>query len=80
MMQEADTLQNIPCSQLWSIANQATTLGEQGYDVIRLELGRPDFDTPEHIKEAAKKALDEGKVHYVSHFGIQPLREAIADT
>ena len=50
MMQEADTLQNIPCSQLWSIANQATTLGEQGYDVIRLELGRPDFDTPEHIK------------------------------
>ena len=80
MMQEAATLQNIPCSQLWSIANQATTLGEQGYDVIRLELGRPDFDTPEHIKEAAKKALDEGKVHYVSHFGIQPLREAIADT
>ena len=58
MMQEADTLQNIPCSQLWSIANQATTLGEQGYDVIRLELGRPDFDTPEHIKEAAKKTLD----------------------
>ena len=80
MMQEAATLQNIPCSQLWSIANQAITLGEQGYDVIRLELGRPDFDTPEHIKEAAKKALDEGKVHYVSHFGIQPLREAIADT
>lgn len=79
-MQEADTLRGIPCSQLWSIANRAITLGEQGYDVIRLELGRPDFDTPAHIKEAAKKALDEGKVHYVSHFGIQPLREAIADT
>lgn len=78
-MREADTVQSIPCSQLWSIANQAITLGEQGHDVIRLELGRPDFDTPLHIKEAAKKALDDGQVHYVSHFGILPLREAIAD-
>lgn len=78
-MREADTVHSIPCSQLWSIANRAITLGEQGHDVIRLELGRPDFDTPLHIKEAAKKALDDGQVHYVSHFGILPLREAIAD-
>lgn len=78
-MREANMLRRIPCSQLWSIANQAITLGNQGHDVIRLELGRPDFDTPLHIKEAAKKALDDGQVHYVSHFGILPLREAIAD-
>lgn len=78
-MCEAKNLQSIPCSQLWAIANKAITLQEQGHDVIRLELGRPDFDTPLHIKEAAKKALDDGFVHYVSHFGISPLREAIAD-
>lgn len=78
-MVESVCLQNIPNSKLWNIANKAITLTEQGYDVIRLELGRPDFDTPVHIKEAAKKALDEGKVHYVSHFGIRPLREAIAE-
>lgn len=78
-MREANNLQSIPCSQLWAIANKAITLQEQGHNVIRLELGRPDFDTPLHIKEAAKKALDDGFVHYVSHFGISPLREAIAD-
>jgi len=48
-------------------------------DVIRLEVGEPDFDTPEHIKAAAKKALDKGFTHYTSSFGILPLREAIAE-
>lgn len=78
-MNEAKLLQNIPNSSLWAIANKAIILGEQGHDVIRLELGRPDFDTPSHIKDAAKQALDESKVHYVSHYGIAPLRKAIAD-
>lgn len=78
-MREANNLQSIPCSQLWAIANKAITMQEEGHDVIRLELGRPDFDTPIHIKEAAKQALDDGFVHYVSHFGISQLREAIAD-
>ncbi len=77
-MEAAKILQSIPCSSLWEIANKAIILSEQGHDVIRLELGRPDFDTPEHIKAAAKKALDEGHVHYVSHYGIFPLRQAIA--
>jgi len=48
-------------------------------DVIRLEVGEPDFDTPKHIKDAAKKALDEGFTHYTSSSGILPLREAIAE-
>jgi len=47
--------------------------------VIRLEVGEPDFDTPEHIKDAAKKALDNGFTHYTSSTGILPLREAIAE-
>lgn len=78
-MLESKNLSCIANSKLWGIANKAISLIEQGHDVIRLELGRPDFDTPEHIKEAAHKALAEGKVHYVSHLGIKELREAIAD-
>jgi aminotransferase len=46
-------------------------------DVIRLEVGEPDFDTPEHIRNAAKKALDKGFTHYTSSSGIYPLREAV---
>jgi len=47
-------------------------------DLIRLELGEPDFDTPQHIKEAAIKALNEGFTHYTSAEGLLELREAIA--
>jgi aminotransferase len=48
-------------------------------DVINLGIGEPDFDTPKNIKEAAKKALDEGFTHYTSNAGILELREAIAN-
>lgn len=47
--------------------------------MINLTVGRPDFTTPEVIREAAKKALDEGKVHYVPSRGIPELREKIAE-
>ncbi|MFC2154160.1 pyridoxal phosphate-dependent aminotransferase [Candidatus Altiarchaeota archaeon] len=47
--------------------------------VINLTVGRPDFNTPEIIREAAKKALDEGKVHYLPSRGIPELREKIAE-
>lgn len=58
---------------------KAMPLMAQGKDVIHLEVGRPNFDTPVHIKEAAKKALDDGKVHYGEFSGERKLREAIAD-
>jgi len=48
-------------------------------DVKDLSIGEPDFDTPEHIKEAAKKALDEGYTHYTSNRGLSELRELIAE-
>lgn len=47
--------------------------------VINLTIGRPDFDTPQIIKDAAKKALDEGRVHYTPSKGIPELRKAIAE-
>ena len=51
----------------------------RGIDVIHLEVGRPSFDTPENIKTAVKRALDQGKVHYGEFAGEHPLREAIAE-
>ncbi|THH41521.1 pyridoxal phosphate-dependent aminotransferase [Neolewinella litorea] len=51
----------------------------QGHDVISLSLGEPDFDTPDHIKEAAKRALDEGQTKYTPVPGTAELRKAISD-
>src|SRR4029453_12557361 len=50
----------------------------QGDRRIPLEIGEPDFDTPEHIKTAAKQALDAGATHYGPSAGLPELREAIA--
>jgi len=47
-------------------------------DIIRLELGEPDFDTPQHIKEAAIQAINEGFTHYTAAEGLLELREAVA--
>lgn len=60
------------------MAELARELKRQGNDVISLSLGEPDFDTPDHIKEAAKKALDEGYTKYTPVPGLLPLREAIS--
>lgn len=51
----------------------------QGHDVISLSLGEPDFDTPEHIKTAAKAALDAGKTKYTPVAGTADLRQAISE-
>ena len=58
---------------------KAIPMMEQGIDVIHLEVGMPSFDTPAHIKEAAKQALDEGQVHYSDFRGLQKFREALAE-
>lgn len=55
----------------------ARNLKAQGHDVISLSIGEPDFDTPDHIKEAAKKALDEGYTKYTPVPGLIELRQAI---
>ncbi len=59
------------------MAQMARDFGAKGIDVINLSLGEPDFDTPDHIKEAAKKALDEGYTKYTPVPGRNELREAI---
>jgi len=57
---------------------KAKELERQGKSVIHLEIGEPDFDTPEHIRDAAKQALDDGFTHYGASAGQMELREAIA--
>jgi aspartate/methionine/tyrosine aminotransferase len=57
---------------------KARALEAQGRDVVHLEIGEPDFDTPGHIIEAGKQALDQGYTHYGPSAGLPELREAIA--
>jgi len=61
------------------ISDLANQLKRSGKDVISFSVGEPDFATPQHIMDAAKKALDEGKTHYTPSAGIPELREAIAN-
>jgi len=56
-----------------------SALAKQKPDCIRLDIGQPDFDTPEHIKQAAIDALKEGFTGYTSSYGIPELRKAIAE-
>ena len=57
---------------------RARALEAQGRSIIHLGIGEPDFDTPEHIRDAAKHALDQGHTHYTPSPGIMDVREAIA--
>lgn len=59
------------------MAKLGRELRSQGIDVIDLSLGEPDFNTPDHIKEAAKKAIDENYSHYTPVAGYMDLREAV---
>jgi aspartate aminotransferase len=62
-----------------AVSQRARALKAQGRQIIDLGAGEPDFDTPEFIRTAAKKALDEGATRYTPVEGILPLRQAIAD-
>src|SRR3954468_13109153 len=58
---------------------KARALEAKGRDIVHLEIGEPDFDTPENIVEAAVDALHKGWTHYGPSAGLPPLRQAIAD-
>ena len=62
----------------FAVLARANALIAQGRDVISLGIGQPDFRTPEHIVEAAIKALRDGHHGYTAANGIVPLREAVA--
>lgn len=74
----ASRLSVIAPAETMEMAARAAALRRQGLDVISLSQGEPDFDTPEHIQQAAVRAMREGKTRYTEAAGVLPLREAVA--
>ena len=73
----SDRINNLGVSQTLAMAAKARELKAKGIDVISLSLGEPDFETPDFIKEAAKKAIDENWTHYPPVDGYPELKQAI---
>jgi aspartate/methionine/tyrosine aminotransferase len=63
----------------FEVLAKAKALEQSGREIVHLEIGEPDFDTPAHIAAAARAALDKGYTHYVPAPGIPELRTAVAD-
>ena len=75
----ADRVQRIKPSPTLAVTNRAKELKAQGKDVIGLGAGEPDFDTPDHIKEAAIEAIRHGFTKYTAVDGTPELKQAIID-
>jgi aminotransferase len=75
----AARLKTVPFSGIRKVFDTVRELEAKGREVIHWQIGRPDFDTPEHIKKAAADALHRGEVHYAPNLGIPSLRKAIGE-
>jgi aspartate aminotransferase len=77
-MHFAKRMSRLGTETAFEVLAKARALEAQGKQIVHLEIGEPDFDTPENIREAAKKALDQGFTHYGPSAGLPELREALA--
>ena len=77
-MNVASRMLRLGTESAFEVLARARALERAGREIVHLEIGEPDFDTPAHIKEAAKQALDAGATHYGPSAGLPELREAIA--
>ena len=77
-MRVAARMGSIGTESAFEVTARAKALEAQGRSIVYLQIGEPDFDTPAHVREAAKLALDAGETHYAPFAGIPALREAIA--
>jgi aspartate aminotransferase len=77
-MNVAERMGRLGTESAFEVLARARALERQGREIVHLEIGEPDFDTPAHIKEAAKRALDANATHYGPSAGLPELREAIA--
>ena len=78
-MQLADRMQTLGTETAFDVLARARALEAKGRNVVHLEIGEPDFDTPSNIVTAAKNALGEGYTHYGPAAGLPELRQAVAD-
>ncbi len=74
----SDRIKSLSVSQTLAMAQKSRELKDKGLDIISLSLGEPDFNTPDYIKDAAKKAIDENYTKYPPVPGYNDLREAIS--
>lgn len=79
MIQISDRVTNLSPSQTLAMSQKSAELKAQGVDVINLSVGEPDFNTPDHIKAAAEKAIEDNFTFYTPVAGYMSLRKAIAD-
>lgn len=79
MIQISERIQSLSQSQTLAMSQKSNELKAQGVDVINLSVGEPDFHTPDHIKEAAKRAVDENFTFYTPVPGYMSLRKAVAE-
>lgn len=77
MNQLSDRLNSLSPSETLAMSQKSNELKAQGIDVINMSVGEPDFNTPDHIKEAAKKAVDDNFSRYSPVPGYPALRDAI---
>src|SRR3984893_14174660 len=77
-MKLANRMSRIGTESAFEVLRRARSLEAQGRSIIHLEIGEPDFETPKHIVEAGKIALDQGFTHYGPTQGLPELRTAIA--
>jgi len=75
----SNRINNLEESQTIKMAKLGRELAEKGHSIVNLSFGEPDFETPDHIKEAAKTAIDEGYSHYTPVAGYPELRKAIVE-
>ena len=75
----AQRLSAVKPSATVAVAQRARELKAQGIDVLSFSVGEPDFDTPLHVRDAAKQAIDSGATRYTAARGIPELREAICE-
>lgn len=78
-MQLSSTLSRFSESETIRMSKLSRELKAKGIDIVDLSLGEPDFNTPQHIKDAAKKAIDENYSHYTPVAGFLDLRQAICN-
>lgn len=79
MFETSKRMEALPFSGIRVMMERANRMQKEGQDVIHMEIGRPDFDTPEVIKKAAYDSLEKGHVFYTSNYGTPELRAAIAE-
>ncbi len=75
----SDRMQHIQPFYVMEVLEEAFRLQSEGHDVIHLEVGEPDFDTPDPVTDAGIRALQDKRTHYVQALGIPELRARIAD-